>query len=597
MWFKSPLKFGSLKLHTKTTIFISAVLIAVFAVIAYFYDEFTTQISTARESAWAELMAHRVADTVEFHIKKERKKEKDASQDEESFNWNEVEEYIRETVMKSKPGPPGLMNNPSPSEVRVFFLEPAGWQEKVRLPVDAGPPFLRPPFYNPARAGNRLRAGPSGPGNPGTSSSGQEDESSGILLTAEQGHLRLVSAMARVFSPVDSGGAREIVDVTVLLAFDETTTVAAKLRRLVWPLMALAIIAITLITYVLFRRVIYRPIDKLLVGISRAEGGDLAAEVEPATSDEIGMLTSRFNRMLGKIRAMTDQLSSHQRRLEERVSEATAEIAERKEQVEDANLQLFEMQRQLTQLERLAGAGQLAAQFAHEVGTPLNLISGHVQLLRVRTTDERVIKRLDVIAGQIERITSIVRSMLDSTRKPKPQFEQVDINGLLARILDATQPTLAARGVELSMNMAEGLATIEADPDQLQQVFINLINNSIDAMPGGGVLTISTLGAEGGVEIRLADSGEGIRRDDIDLIFDPLFTTKRGLGTGLGLTIVKQIIADHGGAIEVESEPGSGATFRITLPISAQQAPGSGTYKPEGFGAPAMQVGETKIKA
>jgi signal transduction histidine kinase len=360
--------------------------------------------------------------------------------------------------------------------------------------------------------------------------------------------------------------------------------------------MALAIIAITLTTYLLFRRIIYHPIDKLLVGMSRAEAGDLAAEVEPATSDEIGLLTSRFNRMLGRIRAITDQLNLHQRRLQERVTEATAEIAERKEQLEDANLQLFEMQRQLTQLERLAGAGQLAAQFAHEVGTPLNLISGHVQLLRARTTDERVIKRLDVIAGQIERITSIVRSMLDSTRRPKPQLERLDINALLARILDATQPTLAARGVELSANMSEGLPLIEADPDQLQQVFINLINNSLDAMPSGGILTISTLEWGEELEIKLADSGEGIKRDDIDLIFDPLFTTKRGLGTGLGLTIVKQIIADHGGTVHVESESGRGATFRIRLPIVVQAPPGPAPGL-AGVSSGVAQASETSVRS
>jgi len=543
---KGP-KFRSLKLHTKTTIFISAVLIVVFAIIAYFYDRLTTNLSRAREEAQAQVAAHRVADTVEYHIRRqERKKEKEASQDDD-FNWSEVQENIRSTIMKGNQPPSELMNSPQPSEVRVFgVMDPKGWREEVRLPEDAGPPFLSPPF--------------------------QTSLPSGILQVGEQGQMRLVSAMARVYSPVDNGRPREIADVTVLLAFDETTSVAAKLRRLVWPLMAVAIIAITLITYLLFRRIIYHPIDKLLLGMSRAEAGDLAAEVEPATSDEIGLLTSRFNRMLGRIRAITEQLSVHQRRLEERVTEATAEIAERKEQLEDANLQLFEMQRQLAQLERLAGAGQLAAQFAHEVGTPLNLISGHVQLLRARTTDERVIKRLDVIAGQIERITSIVRSMLDSTRKPKPQLEHVDINTLLARILDATQPTLAARGVELTANMSEGLPLIEADPDQLQQVFINLINNSLDAMPGGGVLTISTRQRAEGLEIALSDSGEGIKRDDIDLIFDPLFTTKRGLGTGLGLTIVKQIVADHGGTVEVESESGRGATFRITLPIPIHSA-------------------------
>src|SRR5215472_5502365 len=569
MRLKNPLKFGSLKLHTKTTIFISAVLIVVFAIIAYFYDEFTTNLSKGRELAWAQVAAHRVADTVEYHIKKgERKKEKDTTQDEE-FNWTEVQENINSTVMKSNLQP-DLMNSPPPSEVRVFrILDSKEWKEEVRLPEDAGPPFLSPPFQNA--------------------------QPSGILLVGEQGQVRLVSAMARVFSPVDNGKPREIADVTVLLAFDEKASVAARLRRLVWPLMALAIIAITLITYLLFRRIIYHPIDKLLLGMSRAEAGDLAAEVEPATSDEIGLLTSRFNRMLGRIRAITDQLGVHQRRLEERVTEATAEIAERKEQLEDANLQLFEMQRELTQLERLAGAGQLAAQFAHEVGTPLNLISGHVQLLRARTTDERVIKRLDVIDGQIERITSIVRSMLDSTRRPEPQLEKVDINSLLARILDATQPTLAARGVDLTVDMLEGLPLIEADPDQLQQVFINLINNSLDAMPGGGVLTISTLERGDALEISLADSGEGIKRDDIDLIFDPLFTTKRGLGTGLGLTIVKQIIADHGGTVDVESESGRGATFRIRLPISS--APLGGAPGLAGVSSGAAQAREASIRS
>jgi signal transduction histidine kinase len=268
---------------------------------------------------------------------------------------------------------------------------------------------------------------------------------------------------------------------------------------------------------------------------------------------------------------MTEQLNLDQRRLEDRVSEATGEIAERKEQLEEANLRLFEMQRQLTQLERMAAAGQLAAQFAHEVGTPLNLISGHVQLLRARAGDERMIKRLDVIAGQIERITQIVRSMLDSTRRPRPQLEAVDLNDLLAQILDATQPTLVARNVQLQTRMSEGLPSIQADSDQLQQVFINLINNSLDAMPLGGSLKVWTARDNGSVVVELSDSGEGIAEEQIDLIFDPMFSTKQGRGTGLGLTIVKQIISEHNGDVTVESEPGKETKFRISLPLIASQ--------------------------
>ena len=274
---------------------------------------------------------------------------------------------------------------------------------------------------------------------------------------------------------------------------------------------------------------------------------------------------------------MTQQLNLEQRRLEDRVHEATAEIEDRSGQLEEANLRLFEMQRQLTQLERLAAAGQLAAQFAHEVGTPLNLISGHVQLLRARAQDERMILRLDIIAGQIDRITEIVRSMLDSTRRPMPRLEAVDINSLLLQILDATQPTLMARNVELRTEMAEDLPAIKADPDQLQQVFINLINNSLDAMPLGGELRVATSRDNDSVLIELTDSGEGISSEQIDLIFDPLFSTKRGRGTGLGLTIVKQIVSEHNGEVEVESEPGKHTSFLIRLPCDAPQSAGSTT--------------------
>jgi signal transduction histidine kinase len=157
--------------------------------------------------------------------------------------------------------------------------------------------------------------------------------------------------------------------------------------------------------------------------------------------------------------------------------------------------------------------------------------------------------------------------MLDSTRRPLPQLDLVDINSLLAQILDATQPTLMARNVELHTEMSQALPSIDADADQLQQVFINLINNSLDAMPLGGKLSVTTAPSVDSVVIVLADSGEGIAKDELDLIFDPLFSTKPGRGTGLGLTIVKQIISEHGGEVEVESEPGRETVFRITLPL------------------------------
>lgn len=541
----SWLKLPPLKLHTRTTILTSAVLIVVFAIMAYFSDLAITRLSDQQERQDAQLLATRVADTVELHIKRlkrreERRKGKQRTVEESESttipDWDEVREAIEDTIIKDKP---------QLAEVRVFARSLASdWIEKVTIPVEADP-LPTSQIKDVVQHSDKAN-----------------------VIVRQTGANRFISARAAINVP-ESGGPTQIGAVSVLLNFDEKESSAAALRRLIWPLMLLAIIAITLMTYFLFRHIVYKPIDSLLLGMSKAEAGNLAAEVPAQSPDEIGLLTSRFNRMLGRIRQMTEQLNLEQRILEDRVKEATAEIAERKEQLEEANLELFEMQRQLTQLERLAAAGQLAAQFAHEVGTPLNLISGHVQLLRARATDERAIKRLDVIAGQIERITNIVRSMLASTRRPQPQFELVDLNALLTRILDVTQPTLVARNVELTTELSEGLPVIAADSDQLQQVFINLINNSLDAMPGGGHLQVRTIGDGHSALIELADSGEGIKDEQLDLIFEPMFTTKQGLGTGLGLTVVKQIITEHNGSVEVESEPGRCTTFRIRLPITA----------------------------
>src|SRR5436190_12371926 len=149
--------------------------------------------------------------------------------------------------------------------------------------------------------------------------------------------------------------------------------------------------------------------------------------------------------------------------------------------------------------------------------------------------------------------------MLDSTRPPGLQLEKTDINALLLKVAEAAQPTLAAHYVALHTALAKELLPIEVDPDQLQQVFINLINNSLDAMPAGGALLISTQSEDGGVLIELADTGEGIPAEQLEMIFDPLFTTKPGRGTGLGLTVVKQIVTEHGGTIEVASKPEQGA--------------------------------------
>jgi two-component system, NtrC family, sensor kinase len=533
----ASLRFVPLKLHTKTVIMISAVLLAVFAVIAYFTNLATISLSEQQEQEQTQLFAAQVADTVGYHVKHVPKAQRQTPDASLKLDWDEVREDIIDTIIKS---------NPELSEVRVFYQTgPNQWEEAVRLPAGAAPPSI-----NDAREA--------------------EKEIKGIRVTSIRtlGRRKLLSAVAPIVSPLSHQGAGQIGTAAVVLSFDETVSVAAKLRRLIWPLMGLAIVAITLITYFLFRHLVYQPIDRLLLSMAQAEAGNLAQETDQQAPDEIGLLASRFDRMLNRIRQITGQLELEQNSLKARVREATSELEGRKQQLEQANRTLFELQRQLAQLESLAATGQLAAQFAHEVGTPLNLISGHVQVLRARARDERSIRRLNGVAAQIKRITQIVRSMLDSTRRPGLQLEPTDINSLLNNIFEAAQPALAAHRVELRTDLDAALPQIHVDPDQLQQVFFNLINNSLDAMPQGGVLSVASRSELSGIVIDIADTGEGIEPEQLDMIFEPLFTTKESRGTGLGMTVVQQIISEHRGTIAVESVPGKGTLFHIRLPLA-----------------------------
>jgi len=376
----------------------------------------------------------------------------------------------------------------------------------------------------------------------------------------------------RILAPITEegrfSGAVELVE-----KLDEAPRIAVRFEQIALYMAITAVILITLVTYLLFRQLVYKPVERLLLAMSMAEAGDLLVEAPQRAPDELGLLSRGFNRMIARIRQMTEEREAQRRLLEGRVKEATAEIAQRNEELEDRNRELAQIIRRVTQLERLAAAGQTAAQFAHEVGTPLNLISGHVQLLRSRLEgDTRSESRLETISAQIERIERIVRGMLDRTRPEAAVLKPLDLNGLLGRIFDAIAPELEMRRVQLSVSLQPGLPLVLGDIDRLQQVFINLFNNSLDAMPGGGQLAVSTstqAESAGGVEwvvVEISDNGCGISEEFRSHIFDPFFTTKEhSQGTGLGLVVVRKVVREHGGDVEVETGKGDGATFRIRL--------------------------------
>jgi signal transduction histidine kinase len=336
----------------------------------------------------------------------------------------------------------------------------------------------------------------------------------------------------------------------------------------------MAVVLLTAATYLLFRQMIYRPMKRLLYAMARAKAGSLKARAPVLARDEFGRLSEGFNRMIDRVSEMTREREAQKETLREQVREATAELQQRNEQLAEANLQLWDVSRRLSEMERLAAAGQTAAQFAHEVGTPLNLISCHVELLRdeMRANPNSAEARTDIIGEQIERIERIVRQMLNRTRLERAELAPVDLNLMLRLVADATAPTLAARQVRLQLSLNDHLPKIAGAPDHLQQIFINLINNALDAMPEGGELSIRSFRERTGgqVVMEIADTGCGMSQDVQTRIFDPLYTTKeRGRGTGLGLAIVSQLMQEHDGRIEVESQPGHGTSLRLRFPAIA----------------------------
>jgi len=204
---------------------------------------------------------------------------------------------------------------------------------------------------------------------------------------------------------------------------------------------------------------------------------------------------------------------------------------------------------------------------AHQVGTPLNLISGYVQMLQEdASVDPKTGRRLQIVQEQIAKVTSVVRSVLDHSRRPGNRAS-IALGPLLTRVADVARPKLDASRIALKLGVSDALPPIWADSEELELAILNLVTNSLDAMPKGGTLTIRAAASETGVRVEVSDTGTGIPKELLPRIFDPWVTTKTaGHGTGLGLSITHDVIARHGGTIVAASDPGRETLFTIELP-------------------------------
>jgi hypothetical protein len=229
-----------------------------------------------------------------------------------------------------------------------------------------------------------------------------------------------------------------------------------------------------------------------------------------------------------------------------------------------------ELERQLVQADKLSSIGLLAAGVAHEVNTPLAVISTYAQMLAKQISeDEQKSKLLDKIAKQTFRASEIVNSLLNFSRTSTTEFVELDVAKVIQETLNLLEHQLRKSAIEVKLDTETALPAIKGNAGKLQQVFLNLFLNARDAMEAGGTLSIHIRSQEGFARIDVADNGQGIQPENLARIYDPFFTTKAARkGTGLGLSVSYGIVREHGGTIEVESRLGEGSRFRVDIPLA-----------------------------
>jgi two-component system NtrC family sensor kinase len=232
--------------------------------------------------------------------------------------------------------------------------------------------------------------------------------------------------------------------------------------------------------------------------------------------------------------------------------------------------QRVRLEEQMVQTEKLTSLGLLAAGVAHEVNTPLAVISNYIQMLakQIPADDPRQ-KTIERIVKQTFRASEIVNNLLNFSRTGAAEFIEVDLNHVLEETLTLVQHPFKTAQVKVVKNYTEQLPTVLGSITRLQQVFLNLFMNARDAMPSGGMLEVRTGAQNGSVEVEVTDTGQGIPPEHLHRIFDPFFTTKAtGRGTGLGLSVSYGIIKEHAGKVDVRSTPGKGTSFRLEFPVA-----------------------------
>jgi signal transduction histidine kinase len=379
------------------------------------------------------------------------------------------------------------------------------------------------------------------------------------------GELRVVQTDALVTAAMRVRNVGRKLGVVVTVSMGAADQVRTEARMITLWFAPPTVLLLTLLVDLLARRLIHRRVAVLVSTMHDVADGNLAARASVGWADELGLVAARLNEMLERMEHFNVEL-------QQRIQAATGELRDRNVELEESYRRVLVLRDALARAERMAAVGQMAANVAHQVGTPLNLISGYVQMLREGNADPHTRERLEIVERQIQQVTRVLRSMLDHARQRSPR-ELVDVGHIIEYACETAQSQLSYAGIRLNLHIGTNLPRIEADATELELVALNLIKNSMDAMPYGGTLTIGASAIENGVRMEVADTGTGIPPEMLARVFEPWVTTKTvGQGTGLGLAIAREVIEAHGGTITIRNVEAGGAVVTIDLPRVAVAA-------------------------
>ena len=353
-----------------------------------------------------------------------------------------------------------------------------------------------------------------------------------------------------------SGETRDSRIIVGIIAFSRANTeIMSRARQLLFFSSAGLLLVILLLLGISYGWMIGRPLKLIIGTIDEFQKGRYVERIPIVRQDEWGQLADHFNRMADEIQnvmARNLDLTSH---LADRVREETLNVVQLQKQVDD--------------LKQLTALGHLTANLAHDLGTPLHSIAGLAKLMLEREGwPPDVAHKLNLIVEQTQRLDNVIQNVRKATRLPEPHFELMTVHKIFSETLPLVEPLIQKNHVTIDVQLDRSAASLYVDRYRIQTALLNIIQNSIDAMPDGGKITISADDdrAAKTSKILITDNGQGIGADLLKKVCEPFFSSHEGEGMrGLGLAIVRDIVKAHGGQMEIQSTPGSGTSVILYL--------------------------------